>query len=85
MELLNIKLTKELSLLLHAIHSPFYGRILKKTILFSGFLSPCKTIRETRELESINALLFVEWKNEGRKPDKNSSLRSLEFMPKNLD
>jgi hypothetical protein len=36
MELLDICLTKDSSLLLHAIHSPFYWRILKKTILFSG-------------------------------------------------
>ncbi len=28
----NINLTKDSSLLLHAIHSPFYWRILKKTI-----------------------------------------------------
>jgi hypothetical protein len=28
---------KDSSLLLHAIHSPFYWKILKKTILFSGF------------------------------------------------
>jgi hypothetical protein len=28
---------------------------------------------------------FVERKNEGRKLDKNSSLRRLEFMPRNLE
>jgi hypothetical protein len=28
---------------------------------------------------------IVERKNEGRKPDKNSSLRRLEFMPRNLE
>ncbi len=33
---LDIYLTKNLSLLLHDIHSPFYWGILKKTILFSG-------------------------------------------------
>ncbi len=37
MEFLDIYLTKDTSLLLHAIHSPFYWRILKKPILFSGF------------------------------------------------
>jgi hypothetical protein len=37
MEFLDINLTKDSSLLLHAIHSPFYWRILKKTILLSGF------------------------------------------------
>ncbi len=33
MEFLDIRLTKDSSLLLYDIHSPFYGRILKKTIL----------------------------------------------------
>jgi hypothetical protein len=69
-------------LLLHAIHSPFYWRMLTKTILFSG---PYKKIRKTRKLESIHKYHFVERKNEGRKPDKNSSLRRLEFLPRNLD
>ncbi len=36
MEFLNIGLTKGSSLLLHAIHSPFHLRILKKTILYSN-------------------------------------------------
>ncbi len=30
----------------------------------------------------MNSLL--EQKNEGKKPDKNSTLRRLEFMPRNL-
>jgi hypothetical protein len=39
MEFLDISLIKESKLLLHAIHSPFYmyWRILKKTIVYSGF------------------------------------------------
>ncbi len=37
MEFLDINLTKDSSLLLHAIHSPFYWRILKKTLLFLVF------------------------------------------------
>ena len=36
MEFLDINSTKDSSLLLFAIHSPFYWRILKKTILFSN-------------------------------------------------
>jgi hypothetical protein len=35
--------------------------------------------------KSIHEKHFVERKNEGRKPDKNPSLRRLEFMPRNLD
>ncbi len=42
MEFLDINLTKDLSLLLHAIHSSFYGRILKKNIIFSDLKSPTK-------------------------------------------
>jgi hypothetical protein len=42
MELLGINLTEDSSLLLHAIHSAFYWRILKKTIHIHGFKNPCK-------------------------------------------
>jgi len=38
-----------------------------------------KKIGETRKLESFH----VERENEGRKPNKNSSLRRLKFMPGN--
>ena len=60
-----------------------YWRILKKTILlrFSAFNNPYKKIPETRKLESFHERHFVERKNKGRKPDENSSLRRLEFMP----
>ncbi len=54
MQFLDIILTKDSNLLLHAIHSLFYWRILKKTKLFSGFQNPYKKIRETRKLESIH-------------------------------
>ncbi len=42
MEFLDINLTKDSSLWLHAMHSPFYWRILKKPILYSGFNDPYK-------------------------------------------
>ncbi len=42
------------SLLLHAIHSPFYGQIVKKPYYF----------REPKKLESIHEWHFVERKNE---------------------
>jgi hypothetical protein len=41
-EFLDINLRKESRLLLHAIHSPFYWWILKKTILYSGFITLIK-------------------------------------------
>jgi hypothetical protein len=50
--ILGLQFNKSSSFLLHAIHSPFYWRILKKTILFSGFKNSYKTIRETTKLES---------------------------------
>ncbi len=40
MNFLDINLTKDSILLLHAIHSPFYWRNWKKTILFSGCKNP---------------------------------------------
>jgi hypothetical protein len=84
MEILDINLTKESSLLLHAIHSPSTGRFSRQpyTSLYS-LKNPYKKICETRKLESIRKMHFVERKNEGRKPDKNS--RRLEFLPRNLD
>ncbi len=54
MEFLDNNLTKDWSLFLHDIHIPFYRRILKKTILFSGFKNPSEKIRETRKLKSIH-------------------------------
>jgi hypothetical protein len=54
MEFLDINLTKDSSLLLYAIHSPFCWGILKKAILFSGFKNKYKKICETRKLESIH-------------------------------
>ncbi len=54
MEFLDINLTKDSTLLFHAIHSPFYWQILKKTLLFSGYKNPYEKIRETRKLDSFN-------------------------------
>jgi hypothetical protein len=65
----DMNLTKDSSLLLHAIHSLFYWRTLQKTILQSGFKTPYKKIRETRKLETVHEQNLVEQKNEGRKPD----------------
>jgi hypothetical protein len=51
---------------------------LTKTRLYCGF-------KNTNKIKSILGIAFLEKKNEGRKPDKNSSLRRLKFMPRNLD
>ncbi len=58
MEFLDINLTKASSLLIHAIHSPFYWRISKKTILFPGFKNPYKksTKQEKLSLFTKNAV-----------------------------
>ncbi len=42
MEFLDINVTKDSSLLLHAIYSPFLRQILKNTKLFTGFHGPFK-------------------------------------------
>ncbi len=54
MEFLDISSTKDSSLLLHAIHSPLYWRILKKTILFSGFKNYTK-----KSAKQENSSLFM--------------------------
>jgi hypothetical protein len=55
MEFMDINLTKDSSLLLYAIHSlAFYWRILKSTIVYSGFKNSYKEILETRKLEYIH-------------------------------
>ncbi len=61
MEFLVIYLTNNSSLLLYAIHRPFYWWILKIPIL------------ESRKLKYIHEWHLVEQKSEGRKLDKNSS------------
>jgi hypothetical protein len=54
-EFLEINLTKDSSLLLHAIHSPFTGGLKKKIILYPGFKNAVQTkIRETRKLGFIH-------------------------------
>jgi hypothetical protein len=50
MEFLDINLTKDTSLLRHAIHSPVYWRILKKTIFYSGFKNCSKCIQKICEI-----------------------------------
>jgi hypothetical protein len=58
-EFLDIVLIKDSSLLVPAVHCPFYWRILNKTILFSGFKNSYEKIRETRILESIHDIMFA--------------------------
>ncbi len=65
MEFLDMNLTKDSSFLLHAIHNLFYVWILQKIILYCGFKTPCKSIRETEKLKSIHEKHSVEPKNEG--------------------
>jgi hypothetical protein len=55
MEFLDINLTKDSSLLLHAIHSLSTRRFLKKTRLFSGFKN---TFNKSEKQENLN--LFVK-------------------------
>ncbi len=48
MEFLVMNFTKDSSLLIHAVHSLFYLRILQKIILYSGFKPSYRKIRETK-------------------------------------
>ncbi len=63
-------------------NSPFYWRILRKTILFSGFQNPYKKICKTRKLESVLEKHFVERKNVGRKQDKTRVWDDFSLCPK---
>jgi hypothetical protein len=56
-----------------------------ETHTVSGFKKSLQKIIETRKLEPLHEQHFVERKNEGGNPNKNLSLRRLEFMPRNLE
>ncbi len=62
MEFLDIDLTKNSSVFLHAIHIVSAGRFSKKTRLYFGFKNTFKTIGETRKLESTHDKHYVEMK-----------------------
>ncbi len=53
MKFLGITLTKDSSLLLHAIHSLSIGGFLEKPILYAGFKNTDQKIRKTSRLKSI--------------------------------
>jgi hypothetical protein len=75
---LDIILTKGSSILLHAFLFTvdlFYWRI-KKT--YSSLV--LKSLQKICEKQENSSLAFLERKNEGRKSDKNSNLRRLEFI-----
>jgi hypothetical protein len=69
---LDISLTKDLGLLLYAVHNPFYWQIWKKTILFSGFKSPCK--KYAKQEHSSLFMNNILQKKEGRKPNQKPRL-----------
>jgi hypothetical protein len=83
MEFLDSNLTKDSSILPHAtvFTVPATGGFLKKPLVYSGFINLYK--KETRKLALF--MNSVERKNDGRKQDKNSRMRRLEFMSRNLD
>ncbi len=60
MEFLNTNLTKYTSLLLYAIHSPFYWRILKKPILFSDLIIIKKSEKQENSSLFMNSILYDE-------------------------
>ncbi len=85
MKFFDTNLIKDLSLLLHAIHNPFYWRILKKPILFSGFENTYNNKIAKQENSSLffHEYHFVERKNEDRKPEKDSSEKTRVYATKN--
>ncbi len=64
MEFLDINLTKNLSLLLHAIHGPFYWRILQKTTFYSSFKTPYNKSTKQENL-SLSKIAFCRTEKQG--------------------
>jgi hypothetical protein len=68
MKFLDIILTKVSSLLLRFIHSPFYWRILKKTIIFPVLkILTKKAAKQEYSSLFMKNICIVEWKNEDSK------------------
>ncbi len=81
--ILGHNLTKDSILLLHAIHSPFYWRILKKPCS-SLILKILTKIHETRKLESFHEWHFVEPKFLGENPTKTRVWEDSSLCPETL-
>jgi hypothetical protein len=64
-EFLDINLTKDSSLLLHAISSPFYWRNLWKTILFSGFKKSLQKNLRTKKTRVYSLIAFCRAEKRG--------------------
>jgi hypothetical protein len=62
MEFLDFNSTKARVFLLHAIHSPFYWRILKETILFSGYAWANEGRKSGKRLSLISLCLETSTK-----------------------
>ncbi len=78
MEFLDIRLTKDTILLLHAIHSPW--RILKETI--STLVLKNLRNEKTRVYSWIAFCRKEKW---GQKIRQKLESEKISFMPKNLD
>ncbi len=81
MKFLDISLIKDSSILLHAIHSPFYLRILKTTILCSGFNKPYKKSAKNSSL-FMNSVLY---KGEMRVENLTKTRSEKSIMHRNLN
>ncbi len=79
MEFLNISVTKMRVFCSHSIYSLSTGGFFKKTMQTLLWFS--KYIQKNPRNKFIHEQHFTEKKNEGRKPDKDLSLRRLQFMP----
>ncbi len=56
---MDINVTKDSSLLLHAIYSPFYRQIFQKTKLFTGFQDPYqKSAKQENSRLFMNGILW---------------------------
>ncbi len=75
MEFLDINLIKD--------QSKYFAPCYSKSLLLVDFLKRKPYSSLVLNQKTCEIRHFLEQKNESRKPDKNSSLRRLEFMPGN--
>jgi hypothetical protein len=86
MEFLDVNLKEDSSLLLHCNSQSLLLADFKENHTLLWFLKSFKkSAKQENSTLFMNSIICIEWKNVGRKPDKNSSLRRLEFRHRNID
>jgi hypothetical protein len=80
MEFLEIKLTKDLRPLLHAIHSPFYADFKENHTLLWFLKSLQKSAKQENSSLIMKRILYIEQKNKGEISTKMSFKSSISVL-----